>query len=1000
MLGTFFPYAITNLILPWLVIGTEVLPDQLASQPLIQLVAQSAKPADKKSADAKAPAEPPLTLKGQAEKLWQTHQLWLILAIIVCGGYLGVLWLWPLWLLKLPSGDIVLPWKGVKLPLGVVRLLKYHDHVLDTWVEQHWQTTKAEFLKLPKVKDRTIHIELPVYLDGQRIESLSGQDLTATFAKSSAVLLITEEGGAGKTSLACQIAQWGLHKKLARHRLLPVLLDTEFSEQKKLPEAVRGLLDPLKLKSQREPITLELVEHLLKSQRILVIVDHFSEMSEASRQAVTPEQADFPAKALVVTSRLNEPFGGISKTVLKPMRIEKTGLFQFLEAYLERQEKRDLFENEDYAEAYSRLSHMAGERNITPLLAKLYAEEMIEQRDRTGTVLSDSVPKLMLSYINKLNETIEKGNKREILAVQKDAKQVAWVCLRRTYRPMTADKEAVLATLSESDELSASAKLAYLENRLGLLQTLDSGDTVRIVLDPLAEYLAAMHLVEYCRDQPGERWEEFLNSIDPLLKQTNDAPERITGFLLAVRDCCKLKRTEAHIPEGVPERLERKAGLDPKALRRKEEERRIRWLILELNSPELEYQIRAAQDLGSRGVTAAAAEQYLLGMVEASNRELAARQAATQALVKLGMSCDSLRNGIAQRFLAWLQKDDDPAVRRSIAEALGVMKVGEAELLGLLNSDDQPLELRQGAARALSLIGAASGQPVPMLMVHLQDELVETQVKSIPVWQEALAEGLLLELVAIPGGEFMMGSPPDEVGRDWYKNAPSHEDTKGLDVEKQHLVTIQPFGMSRYPVTQAQWRAITALPQINRSLDPNPSNFKGDNLPVERVSWHDAVEFCDRLSAHTSKSYRLPSEAEWEYACRAGTTSAFHIGETLDPKLANYDGNYTYGTVDTGLYRQQTTEVGSFGLVNAFGLADMHGNVYEWCLDHWHPSYDNAPSDGSAWITDGDERYRLMRGGSLDVNSVGCRSGIRDRDIAHIRIDNLGFRVVSISLWT
>lgn len=145
---------------------------------------------------------------------------------------------------------------------------------------------------------------------------------------------------------------------------------------------------------------------------------------------------------------------------------------------------------------------------------------------------------------------------------------------------------------------------------------------------------------------------------------------------------------------------------------------------------------------------------------------------------------------------------------------------------------------------------------------------------------------------------------------------------------------------------------------MNKELDADPSNFKGDKRPVEQVSWYDAVEFCDRLTAHTKRAYSLPSEAEWEYACRAGTRTPFHFGETITTDLANYRGtdneeykwSGSYGPGPKGIYREQITEVGSFGVANAFGLYDMHGNVWEWCLDDWHDNYEGAPTDGSAWL--------------------------------------------------
>jgi formylglycine-generating enzyme required for sulfatase activity len=262
---------------------------------------------------------------------------------------------------------------------------------------------------------------------------------------------------------------------------------------------------------------------------------------------------------------------------------------------------------------------------------------------------------------------------------------------------------------------------------------------------------------------------------------------------------------------------------------------------------------------------------------------------------------------------------------------------------------------------------------------------------------------IALEMLQIPGGSFLMGSPEDEPERS------SHE-------SPQHTVTISPFYMGKYPVTQAQWQAVAALPQVNRELDPNPSRFKGANRPVESVSWYDAVEFCLRLSQHTGKSYRLPSEAEWEYACRARTTTPFHFGETITSQLANYDGRSRFddiqGLVDDakgnfddmsqGQYREQTTEVGSFGVANAFGLYNMHGNVWEWCLDDWHDNYEGAPTDGSAWFDNNDNTFQkqgraVLRGGSWYNDPENCRCAYRNLHYRAERSyinDVFGFRVV------
>ncbi len=188
---------------------------------------------------------------------------------------------------------------------------------------------------------------------------------------------------------------------------------------------------------------------------------------------------------------------------------------------------------------------------------------------------------------------------------------------------------------------------------------------------------------------------------------------------------------------------------------------------------------------------------------------------------------------------------------------------------------------------------------------------------------------------------------------------------------------------------------------MNREIKSNPSHFKGKNLPVEQVSWYDVMEFCDRLSQYTGRPYRLPSEAEWEYAARAGTTTPFHFGETITSELANYDANYTYGAGTKGIFRQKTTPVGSFGVANAFGLYDMHGNVWEWCADHWHGDYEGTPEDGSHWIeNDNDNQGRLLRAGSWGDNPPYCRSACRLYNGAGDRDYVIGFRVVCAAAWT
>jgi formylglycine-generating enzyme required for sulfatase activity len=258
----------------------------------------------------------------------------------------------------------------------------------------------------------------------------------------------------------------------------------------------------------------------------------------------------------------------------------------------------------------------------------------------------------------------------------------------------------------------------------------------------------------------------------------------------------------------------------------------------------------------------------------------------------------------------------------------------------------------------------------------------------------SVGEALPLHMVLVPGGTFPMGQTEAEkaeltrqVGEEDYKKYYGRE-------LPQHEVTVPQFFMGRYPVTQAQWGAVADLPQVKRELNTDPSRFKGDNRPVEQVPWYDAVEFCARLSAHTGRSYRLPSEAEWEYACRAGTTTPFYFGNTLTTEVANYNGNFTYADGPEGEYRKETTPVDHFGIANAFGLCDMHGNVYEWCQDHFHSDYKGAPTDGSAWIEGRNSERRIRRGGSWDNNPGYCRSAYRFYGGPADRFNSYGFRVV------
>jgi formylglycine-generating enzyme required for sulfatase activity len=213
-----------------------------------------------------------------------------------------------------------------------------------------------------------------------------------------------------------------------------------------------------------------------------------------------------------------------------------------------------------------------------------------------------------------------------------------------------------------------------------------------------------------------------------------------------------------------------------------------------------------------------------------------------------------------------------------------------------------------------------------------------------------------MKFVWIPPGSFMMGSPKGEEGRD----------PDELNNETQHKVTLtKGFYMGVHLVTQEQWQEV---------MGDNPSHFKGEkNLPVEQINWNDCQDFVTKLRNKDKKLYRLPTEAEWEYSCRAGTTTPFHFGGTISTDQANYDGNYTYGNGKKGVFRDKTTPVDSFP-ANAWGLHDMHGNVWQFCQD-WYGDFPQKDVVDPQGPENGERR--VLRGGCLDIGPKYCRSAFR-----------------------
>ena len=463
-----------------------------------------------------------------------------------------------LWLNSfLQKTDLSLEFIGVNFKTATLRTLlfdlQYHPRVLDDWVKTNLETARRQFENKQTVKQRNIYVPtIPVILNSDSIPELTPKDLQYKFSESRETLLIWGEGGSGKTALTCQLAKWAMadnpeQRLCPNHRMLPILIDQELSDeagnqQQVLMEAIHGQLRDLI--EAVKPISEELLVHLLRERRLLVIVDGYSEMRPATRNKIKPELPSFLANALIVTSRSEESLGGVNKTMIKMMRVHSSKLAEFLQVYVNKKGKQDLFKtDQELFQGCIQLSKLVGERDITVLLAKLYADQLIaNESNQTTKNLPDNIPDLMLSYLNQINcQLIEKGleNHLDNLTVHRVAKVIAWECLKQTYRPTTVPLDTLLKALGEQwSEEQAKTYLKYLENSLHIVETIKpSEDQIRFSLDPLAEFLAGLYLVDLYKDNE-KLWTEFLAQADA----QPGAPESIKGFLQAVQDCCQKKK--------------------------------------------------------------------------------------------------------------------------------------------------------------------------------------------------------------------------------------------------------------------------------------------------------------------------------------------------------------------------------------------------------------------------------------------------------------------------
>jgi hypothetical protein len=295
-------------------------------------------------------------------------------------------------------------------------------------------------------------------------------------------------------------------RRLARHSMLPILIENELDQtvdngQDLLIETIRRRLQML-LDVPKSP-SKELVVSLLRYKRLLIVIDRLSELGDTTRKHIRLENPDFPINALLVTSRIEEKLGGYTPIKISPLRVTGNRLSSFMEAYLVKTKKRQLFVDSEFFDACKRLSAMVGERQITVLLAKLYAEQIVARKESDQTEAeSESIPDVFLNYINILNRSIE-SDRRDDRSVQDDAKLVAWQCLKDSLQPSATDISETLERLGGD---TAEVRLTYLADKLRVIQLIRPGlHRIRFLLDPLAEYLAAIWLVEHCAQDSVSR---------------------------------------------------------------------------------------------------------------------------------------------------------------------------------------------------------------------------------------------------------------------------------------------------------------------------------------------------------------------------------------------------------------------------------------------------------------------------------------------------------------
>ena len=954
------------------------------------------------------------------------------------------------------------------LDSGSPRTRTYTPADLQSWVDRHQRQLSTAFLDLPAVHARRVHVPLDVCFNPAGVMTTPGprllrpEDLEPLLAAAgSHVLLLSGDGGAGKTSLAFAIARWWLTGELDGVVRLPVLIETALAEGETVARKVGAWLE----EQLGEPQAAELVAALLRGRRLVPILDHVSELAPGARQRLL---AGLSPGLVIATSRsADDGWKGRALSQIVPRPIALDRLQSFFVEYLKGRGQGDVLRDDELVPAQNQLRRIVGDKPITALLAQMFIDDVIANRQRG--LLAGSVPQLMLSYVRRLDTPVDPSQReRAGLTIDGERVQRALKCLalashrqvggdgEPAYQPREFSRALAKETLQQPEPEglglngeAAEGVLGYLGERRLLVHPGEDSSELRFPLDPLADYLAALAQLEVLETtswSTGQQaaWEAFLAGLEQRLKQAADL-SRSRGFFLALRDAA-LERRGRGVPEEVPDRLAELGGLNPEQERERLAEQRARKWMWELLVPIASERRDAISKLAAMAAAAAEPEDRRSVAVVASDRlsQVLANgdlpgQERQEAAVVLGLI--GTETGIEALERLASDGSQPPELRRAALEALGLTARDQAAhrprieefLEGQLRADaldllvtgedgwaehDLRLPPLQGASRAmqlaassdLPLMGSDRETRVPLLTLSALQEgeglRIRTEVVTPAVWRLPLPDGEQLELVVVEGRECTIGSPKEETGRDLYPRI--RQKCEGVNVEVQRTVNLKAFALVRHPLTQAQWLVVAALPRLERDINPTPGTYEARGLwesyaqpmglAVDSVTWNDCQEWLRRLNRWLVVHWQeqggqgeapqlaLPSESQWEAACRAGAGTPFHFGDTLDSIWANYDGNYTYGTGRKGAYRQRPVPVGFFGLVNRWGLAEMHGQLLEWCADQWHrdplagSTVDGSPLEDPDADLEGNQEqaFRLLRGGSWICNPHNARAAFRN----------------------